>query len=50
MYFEAKGKLKEAEDLIAKMLSEHPDSHFALKRQVSMACILHRGDWKPFLS
>lgn len=34
MYFEAKGKLKEAEDLIAKMLSEHPDSHFAVKRQV----------------
>ena len=36
MYFEAKGKLKEAEDLIAKMLSEHPDSHFALKRQVEL--------------
>lgn len=36
MYFEAKGKFKEAEDLIGKMLTDHPDSHFALKRRVSL--------------
>jgi len=34
MYFEAKGKYKEAEELTSKMLEEHPDSHFAFKRQV----------------
>ena len=38
MYFEAKGKFKEAEDLIGKMLTDHPDSHFALKRRVSLFC------------
>lgn len=35
MYFESKGKYKEAEDLTTKMLEEHPDSHFAFKRQVA---------------
>jgi len=35
MYFEAKGKYKEAEELTSKMLEEHPDSHFAFKRQVA---------------
>jgi hypothetical protein len=36
MYFESKGKYKEAEDLTTKMLEEHPDSHFAFKRQAGI--------------
>ena len=42
MYFEAKGKLKEAEDHVAKMLADHPDSHYALKRQVGSNHALHK--------
>ena len=34
IYFEAKGKFKEANDVLGKLLEDHPDSHFALKRQV----------------
>ncbi len=50
MYFEAKGKTKEAEDLIAKMLSEHPDSHFALKRQVTLLKDQNLAICSPVLS
>ena len=34
IYFEAKGKYKEANDVLGKLLEDHPDSHFALKRLV----------------
>ena len=34
MYLEAKGKYKEADDIIGKLLEDHPNSHYAFRRQV----------------
>lgn len=34
MYLEARGKYKEAESTIGKLLEDHPNSHYAIRRQV----------------